>query len=136
MTLSKGEEETYNIAKQTAEKIKNGGLLCLFGDLGTGKTVFTKGIAEALGINSFTVKSPTYTYIREYEKSPHKIYHIDLYRLDSIDELLLHEINEILNNKNNIVIIEWADKMLHFLPKERIDIHFKYIDENTRELTF
>ena len=94
------------------------------------KTTFTKGVAQALGIDKFSIKSPTYTYIRNYDN----IYHIDLYRLEELDELLWQEIEEIISDKNNIVIIEWADKIKQELPQNKIEVHFKYIDANTREI--
>lgn len=131
MTISKSEEETKKIAKAIAKRVKNGGFIALFGDLGSGKTVFVKGLAEAFGIKNFSVKSPTYTYIREIFGSA-KIYHIDLYRLEKIDELLLQEILELMEDEKNIIIIEWAEKMADFLPMERIDVKLKYIDENSR----
>ena len=132
MPVTINKEETHKLAYDIARKVKNGGFVCLFGDLGTGKTTFTKGIAKALGIDHFSIKSPTYTYIREYKEK--NLYHIDLYRLEEIDELLLLEIQEIHANKNSIVIIEWADKMQNHLPENRIDICLEYIDENSRKI--
>ena len=133
--ITKSPLATEKIAKEVAAKIKNGGVVCLFGDLGSGKTTFTKGIAEYFGIDKFSIKSPTYTYIRQYPNKNNRIYHIDLYRLEVIDELLWQEIKELMTNKNNILIIEWADKMEDYLPGNRIDVHFKYLDENSREIT-
>lgn len=133
MPVTKSEQETQKLAEKTADKIKNGGVVCLFGELGTGKTVFAKGIAHALGIDKFSIKSPTYTYIREHKNN---LYHIDLYRLDQIDQLLLHEINELIENPKNIIVIEWADRMGEHLPEDRIDIQFKYLDKFTREIIF
>jgi len=135
MDITKNEEETKELAKKVAEKVKKGGVVCLFGDLGTGKTTFTKGFAQALGIDSFSIKSPTYTYIRDYELGKNHLYHVDLYRLETVDELLLQEIEEFLINKNNIMIIEWADKLKDHLPKDRIDICLEYLDENSRKVT-
>lgn len=135
MDITKSEEETKELAKKIAEKVKKGGVVCLFGDLGTGKTTFTKGFAHALGIDAFSIKSPTYTYIRDYELGKNHLYHIDLYRLETIDELLLQEMEEFLINKNNIMIIEWADKLKDHLPKDRIDICLEYLDENSRKIT-
>ncbi len=131
MLITKSEEETYLYAKQVAEKIKNGGMVCLFGDLGSGKTTFTKGLAKALGLDHFSIKSPTYTYIREHEKN---FYHLDLYRLEEVDTLLLNKIQELLEDKKNIIVIEWADRLNENLPKDRIDIHFEYIDETKRKI--
>jgi tRNA threonylcarbamoyladenosine biosynthesis protein TsaE len=134
MITSKSEEETKKIAGKIAEKVANGGFIALFGDLGSGKTVFVKGLAEAFNIKGFFVKSPTYTYIRRYPLETKNIYHIDLYRLEKIDELLLREILELMEDDENIIIIEWAEKMLENLPPKRIDVVFKYLDENSRQI--
>jgi len=123
------------IAQDLAKKVKNGGIICLFGDLGTGKTMLSKGISEALGINKFMVKSPTYTYIRDYPLKKQHVYHIDLYRLEVIDELLLQEIEELMLNKKNILIVEWADRLKENLPEKRIDVCLEYIDQNSRNIT-
>lgn len=134
MKITKNEEETQKIAKEIAKKVKNGGLVCLFGDLGTGKTTFTKGFAQFFKIDKSLIKSPTYTYIRKYEKNGKNIFHIDLYRINEIDTLLLEEIRELLENKKNIIIIEWADRIESYLPKERINIEFEYIDPQKRKI--
>lgn len=123
------------IAQDIAKKVENGGIICLFGDLGTGKTVLAKGISEALGISKFLVKSPTYTYIRDYPLKNRHIYHIDLYRLEIIDELLLQEIEELMLDKKNILVIEWADRLKENLPEKRIDVCLEYIDKNSRKIT-
>ncbi len=134
--ISKSSLETLEIAKKIAEKMRKGGLLCLQGDLGTGKTTFTKGFMKQLGIENFSVKSPTYTYIREYKHPKTKVYHMDLYRIDEADELLIEEILEILENDKNIVVIEWADKLADNLSQhKKIEINFKYLDEESREIT-
>jgi len=135
MLVTKSKEETSTFAKKIAQKIQNGGVVCLFGDLGTGKTTFTKGLAEYFGIDRIKIKSPTYTYIRKHTtKNGKNIYHIDLYRLSHIDELLLEEINELLENPNDILIIEWADRMEEYLPENRINIYLEYIDEKRRNI--
>ncbi len=134
MPITNNEEETHSFAQVIAEKVDDGGVICLFGDLGTGKTTLTKGIAKCFGIKEMTIKSPTYTYIRKHEAQDRNIYHIDLYRLNQIDELLLQEIEELFENPKNIVIIEWADRMEQFLPENRINIHLEYIDEKRRSI--
>lgn len=134
MLISNSVEETHKIAHKTAEKVKNGGIVCLYGDLGTGKTEFTKAVAQYFGIDKFSVKSPTYTYIRKYTAHDQNIFHIDLYRLNEIDELLAQEIDELFENPQNIIIIEWADRMERHLPEDRINIKMHYIDENTRKI--
>lgn len=134
MPISKNSQETQQIAAELAKKVKNGGIICLFGDLGSGKTTFTQGVAETLKIDKFSIKSPTYTYVRHYPLKNHDLYHIDLYRLDEIDELLLQELKELMENQNNILIIEWADKLEKYLPTPRIDVFLKYMSENEREI--
>lgn len=135
MPITENEKQTFEFGKEIAQKIENGGVICLFGDLGTGKTTLTKAIAEYFGIEKIKIKSPTYTYIREHiGQKGEKIFHIDLYRLNDIDELLLQEINELLEDKANIVIIEWADRMENHLPLDRINIFLEYVDENRRNI--
>ena len=134
MPITNNEEETVNFAREVAKKIEDGGVICLFGDLGTGKTTFTKGIAKHFGLGEIIIKSPAYTYIRRHEAQGRNIYHIDLYRLNSIDELLLREIEELTENPKNIIIIEWADRMGKYLPEKRINIYLKYIDDKRRNI--
>ncbi|MFA6991707.1 MAG: tRNA (adenosine(37)-N6)-threonylcarbamoyltransferase complex ATPase subunit type 1 TsaE [Candidatus Gracilibacteria bacterium] len=129
---SKNKEQTREIAHKIAKNIKDGGVICLYGDLGTGKTEFSKAVAEYFGIDDFSVKSPTYNYIRFYQGKKVKIYHIDLYRLEEIDDLLAEEIKEIFEDKSNIVLIEWAERMRNILPNKRIDVTIEHIDENSR----
>ena len=134
--ISKSPLETLKLAGEIALKMQKGGLICLQGDLGSGKTTFTKGFLEKLGIANFTVKSPTYTYIREYKHPKTRIYHIDLYRLDVVDSLIIEEIQEILDDHKNIVVIEWADKLGNQLTHgKKVTINFKYLAPESREIT-
>ena len=138
VTISKSEAETQTVAKTLAGNFKNGGLVLLYGDLGSGKTAFTKGFASYFSINKFQIKSPTYTYIRKYELGRQNFYHIDLYRLEIIDELLWREIAELIENKENIIVIEWADKIdskLKNMKLKKTMVRLKYIDESNREIT-
>lgn len=136
MPTTNNEQETHALAKDMAKNHSPGKIICLFGDLGSGKTTFTKGLAEGFGINKLNIKSPTYTYIREHKtEKGNNFLHIDLYRLNQIDDLLLDEINELAEDKNNIIIIEWGDRMGNKLPINRTEIYFEYIDENKRNIT-
>lgn len=132
--VTKSSEETKQLARKLVKKITTGTTLCLYGDLGSGKTTFTQGLAEYFGIKR--IISPTFVLMRNYQLTKIKmLYHIDLYRLDSIEEIKNLGIEEIMQNKNNIVVIEWADKMKELLPKNRIDIYFKYVSDNEREIS-
>ena len=126
------EEETIEIAQNIeSEKFPNM-VICLNGDLGSGKTVFTKGFAEALGIDE-NITSPTFNIIKEYNTEEMNLYHMDLYRLEGdVRNLGLEEYFE----KGGVVIIEWADMIEDYLPEERLEIKFKVVDEDTRVLVF
>ena len=122
------EHETMLLAENIeSEKFPNM-VICLIGDLGSGKTVFVKSFANALGINE-DITSPTFNIIKEYPKGELPLYHMDVYRLDDIEEDLAIED---YFDKSGITIIEWADMIKEKLPEERLDIKFKIIDENTR----
>lgn len=123
------ERETIEFAQNLeSEKFPNM-IICLEGELGSGKTIFTKGIADALGIKE-NITSPTFTIIKEYEGEL-PLYHMDVYRLNgNIDGLGIEE----YFTKNGIVVIEWADTIKSILPKERIDIKIKVAGENKRVL--
>ena len=126
------EKETIEIAQNfESEKFPNM-VICLDGDLGSGKTIFTKGFAQALGIEE-NITSPTFNIIKEYTTGEMPLYHMDVYRLDGNTEGV--GIEEYFT-KGGVVIIEWADTIEDILPKERLDIKFKVVDENSRVLKF
>jgi len=104
-------------------------VICLNGELGSGKTIFTKGFANALGINE-NVTSPTFNIIKEYDGEL-PLYHMDVYRLDGNTEGV--GIEEYFS-KDGVVIIEWANTIKDILPPERLDIKFKVAGENSRIL--
>ncbi len=129
---TRDENETVEIAQNLeSEKFPNM-VICLYGDLGSGKTVFAKGFAQALGIDE-QVTSPTFNIIKEYTTGEMPLYHMDVYRLDgSLDGFDIEE----YFHKNGVVIIEWADTIKDYLPEERLDIKIKIIDEDSRTLIF
>ncbi len=120
-------EETIELAQNfESEKFPNM-IICLDGELGAGKTVFTKGIAQALGIKD-NITSPTFTIIKEYEGEL-PLYHMDVYRLDgNTDGIGIEE----YFTKGGVVVIEWSDTIKDILPSERLDIKIKVVDENER----
>jgi len=130
--VSKGINDTLTIAENIeSEKFANM-VICLDGELGSGKTVFVKGFAKALGIED-NITSPTFNIIKEYEVGELPLYHMDVYRLDEIDEDI--GIRDYFT-KGGITIIEWSDMIKEYLPEERLEIIFKIVDENTRVLFF
>ena len=126
---SKSEMETIEFAQNLeSEKFPNM-VICLDGELGSGKTVFTKGFANAMEVKD-SVTSPTFTIIKEYEGEL-PLYHMDVYRLDGNTEGI--GIEEYYT-KGGVVIIEWANTIKDILPENRLDIKFKVAGENSRVL--
>ena len=125
---TKNETETIEVAQNIeSEKFPNM-VICLNGDLGSGKTVFTKGFASAMAIEDIT--SPTFNIVKEYVGEL-PLYHMDVYRTNGkVDNLGIDEYYE----KGGVTIIEWAEMIEDYLPKERLDITFKITGENTRVL--
>ena len=136
-------EETLHLGKSIGSSLISGDIILLFGDLGAGKTRLTQGICNGLGLEKDTyIRSPTFTLINEYQgRLP--IYHIDLYRIDSHEEIYSLGLEEILFNQG-ITIIEWAEKLrspknsnnLILNTEDRIEIYIKIISESEREFTF
>ena len=123
---SRSEQDTIELAQNIeSEKFPNM-VICLQGDLGSGKTVFTKGFASSLGIDE-VVTSPTFNIIKEYTTGELDLYHMDVYRLDGkVDDLGIED----YFSKNGIVIIEWSDIIKDYLPEERLDIKIKISEES------
>ena len=122
------EGDTVELAQNIeSEKFPNM-VICLYGDLGSGKTVFAKAFGEAMGIDGVT--SSTFNIIKEYNGEL-PLYHMDVYRVDNnVESLGIEEYFD----KGGVTIIEWADLIKDYLPEERLDIKFRVIDENTRVL--
>lgn len=129
---SRNEKDTLEIAQNLeSEKFPNM-VICLEGELGSGKTVFVKGFAQALGIEE-NITSPTFTLVKEYPNGELPLYHMDVYRLEGSNENV--GFDEYFS-KGGVTIIEWSDLIQDSLPEERLDIKFKIIDDNTRVLVF
>lgn len=132
-------DETKQLGEEIGRSLlQDGGVVALYGELGSGKTTFVLGLSGVYEVED-KVSSPTFVLQKEYKVddkkySINKIYHIDLYRLPEYtnDEL---GINDLASEGKNIIIIEWADRMQDILPKKRIDIYFSYLSPNEREIT-
>jgi len=118
------------------EKIEKGTTLCLYGELAAGKTTFTQGIGKALGIERLV--SPTFLIMRQYPVTNHPViktlYHLDLYRLESVEDIKAFDVEEIWSSPENLLVIEWPEKFKDYFPKERFDIFFKANGENERDI--
>jgi tRNA threonylcarbamoyladenosine biosynthesis protein TsaE len=119
-------EETQDLAKKLAKNIHPGITIALIGDLGTGKTTFTKGFAKQMGIKDH-VTSPTFKLISEYQGKKYKLNHIDAYRMNGPEDFLNIGGEEYLLSKNSITIIEWGDLLNDILPSKTIRVNFTRI---------
>ena len=142
-SITNNADETLQLGKSLGSKLIAGDLVLLFGDLGAGKTCLTQGICLGSGLDKSTyIRSPTFTLINEYQGVV-PIFHIDLYRLETEEEIMNLGLEEIIYS-NAITIIEWPEKLISnkkpnefkFGIEERIEIHISSKDENVREFTF
>lgn len=128
--LSVNERSTIELAQNIeSEKFKNM-VICLNGDLGSGKTLFSKAFANSLGIRD-NITSPTFNIVKEYNSGEMPLIHMDFYRLDNYTEDF--GIEEYFT-KNSICLIEWPDIIQNRLPDDRLEIYFHIIDENKRKI--
>ncbi|HEY5562935.1 MAG TPA: tRNA (adenosine(37)-N6)-threonylcarbamoyltransferase complex ATPase subunit type 1 TsaE [Clostridiaceae bacterium] len=120
--LVNSEKETENLGKQIGVQAKPGDIICLNGDLGCGKTYFTKGIALGLGIKDY-ITSPTFTIVNEY-LGRLKLNHFDVYRVHDIEEIALLGFDEYIFSEA-VTVIEWSNLILELLPKDTLEIDIK-----------
>ena len=125
---SRSEIDTMELAENIESEKFPGMVICLDGELGSGKTVFVKGFAKSLGIAE-NITSPTFSIVKEYENAEMKLNHMDVYRLEETEVKI--KFNDYFNS-DSITIIEWAEMIKDKLPEERLEIKIKVIDENTR----
>lgn len=122
------------LGQELGSVLAGGDVIALIGDLGGGKTWFTKGIALGLGIDSDSIVSPTFTLVNEYQGTP-PLYHIDLYRLTTNSEVAALGLEEYLTG-SGIAVIEWADRWPDELPEQTIQVEMNMVDDHTRKLRF
>lgn len=132
---SNNPSQTKRLGKLLAKKIlkkkqkREALVLALVGELGSGKTTFLQGFARGLGIKE-KINSPTFVIIKRFDH----FYHIDCYRIKKVKELLSLGFKKIISNHQNIVAIEWADRVKKIMLKETIWINFKFINNKTRKI--
>lgn len=140
--ISKSEKETSKFASGLIKKLNGGAALGLVGDLGSGKTAFTKGLAQALGVKS-VVTSPTFVLMKVYDipvgqrgnKNIHRLAHLDAYRLQSAGDLEAIGVLDYFEDKNCLTVIEWADRVQDILPVGVKMVKFKVLEGNNREIS-
>ncbi len=120
------------LGKKLAALVKTPHLVVLTGELGAGKTVFVKGLAEGVGVKTEKVLSPTFNFVHEYH-GDRNLYHFDLYRLSHINELYEIGWDDYLE-RDGLVVVEWGEKAGGFLPEEYYSIEFRIINDNKREI--
>lgn len=121
------------LAEKMASYVEKNSVIALIGDLGTGKTTFVKKFAKAFGIDE-NLKSPTFNYVLEYLTGKYPLYHFDVYRLSSGDEIYEIGYEDYINN-DGVCLIEWANIIETELPKEFIKIEFQYDGDETRKVS-
>ena len=133
--ITSSEEETENIGKELALSLDQGDSVLLRGNLGAGKTVFSRGFARGLGITE-PVSSPTYTIVQEYELPVGgRLYHLDLYRISGVNAALAFGVDEFLDDPNGISLIEWPDRIDGILPENAISVEIEHLSDTQRRLT-
>ena len=118
MIVSESLTDTLNLGRAIARHARPGDIICLFGELGSGKTLLTKGIAWGLGIKRGKIISPTFVLIRHYREGRLPLCHLDLYRLKDDNDILALGYEEYLYDQAGIAVIEWADRLKYLLPRE------------------
>ncbi|HKC14973.1 MAG TPA: tRNA (adenosine(37)-N6)-threonylcarbamoyltransferase complex ATPase subunit type 1 TsaE [Patescibacteria group bacterium] len=139
--ITNSAEETQKLAEDLVQHLDKN-FIALFGNLGSGKTTFTQGMARGLGIEERVI-SPTFIIVREHkikiqnsELRIENFYHIDLYRIQSNLGIEGLGLEEIIDDSKNIVVVEWAEKIKYILPKKRLEIYFEYLKKDKRKIIF
>lgn len=138
--ISSSAEETERAGEEFSKSMRAGDIVCLYGDLGSGKTTFVKGVAKGLGITSRVI-SPTFVIVRKHktrvknlESRVKYIYHIDLYRLENEKDVIGVDLKDILEDEKAVILIEWAEKADSILSKKRWKLIFEHTSKNSRKI--
>lgn len=138
--ITHSKKQTLEFGRRIAKKLKGGDVVCLYGDLGAGKTTLINGIAKEFGIKQ-PITSPTFILMKNYRLGVTRyglrvtdLIHIDAYRIRYPKEIFDIGFREFLHDPRAVIIIEWADKIKKILPRRRVDIFLKTVGENEREI--
>lgn len=133
--ITNSANDTIEFGKSVARAVEKGAVISLVGDLGAGKTTFTKGVARGLGIMD-NVTSPTFTILNEYAGEEKRLYHFDFYRIEDPDELVELGFEDYFPSTDGLTIVEWVEKAPSVLPKQYYQITFEKIDDDKRKIVF
>jgi tRNA threonylcarbamoyladenosine biosynthesis protein TsaE len=132
--ITSSTEQTEEVGRVLGTMLEAGDMVCLFGDLGAGKTHFSFGVAQGLQVRDQYITSPTFTFVNEYQgRIP--LYHIDLYRLKDPTELESIGFEEYVDS-DGATVIEWAERAEEELPDEKLNVYISDVSENSREIGF
>lgn len=133
--FSSSDRETIDLGRRLGAVLKEGDVIAMVGELGSGKTWFTKGVARGLSVpDRYVVTSPSFALVNEYEgRCP--LFHMDIYRLEEISDFLSAGLDEYLYS-NGVVVMEWADRWPWILPEWRLKVEIEIVDAQTRSITF
>jgi len=130
---SLSEDETFELGRVFARRLRGGELILLEGELGLGKTVFARGLSAGLGISPEDVSSPSFTLVQEYVGGRLPVFHIDLYRLEEPDEMESLGLDEILT-AGGVVMVEWGERLPMHYRREALSIRFHDVGEGSRRI--
>jgi len=134
--ISNNEEETFEFSKKVLDSLKKGDVLVLSGDLGAGKTTFTKCLAKAMNISEH-ITSPTFTLVNEYYSGIYPLYHFDMYRIEDESEMQELGFGEYLNGgaekQSGLVVIEWAENIPNYLPTHYKKLTITKLSDTSRK---
>ena len=138
MTITASSAEAMNaLGAAIGHVLKTGDVVLLFGDLGAGKTTFSRGLIQAISPDATEVVSPTFTLVQTYDVADTTLYHYDLYRLETGDASTLTELGWDESLSHGITLVEWSERLEdHYIPKNALQIHIIPNEDNTRDLTF
>ena len=132
--LTSSPSATQDLGKRIGEKLSPGSVIALIGELGCGKTCFTKGLCAGLGIPKRYVNSPTFTFVNEY-KGRLPVFHLDLYRVESVVmSLEVGVLDYLLQAESGVAVIEWAEKILPLLSDSYLTVNFSVPSSKKREI--
>ena len=133
--VSHNPKTTFNLGRRLGERLGVGSVVALVGELGCGKTLFTKGVCVGLGIPERLVNSPTFAFVNEY-KGRLPVFHIDLYRLTDLEDSLGIGILDYLTRaKSGVIIVEWAEKIVSLLSESYLKVQFEVLGPRHRQMT-